>query len=250
MRQIADFYSKRIYLSQGRDLPDHHHRKLQHYRTRLRKNREWNLKVISTEEGEIAQKVLEEFQSFWNSRYSLAYDDFIESYKVRYEISKKQKELAKQQQPVSLQRYRLQPNSMQSGFIASLKKIVASGEDRALLISAPGTGKTYASAFAVREFGFRKVLFLVHRGELAKQIKRPMRMCLVIPGACGTCRWGWDEYDKDFVFATIQTLNRDSHLFQYSRDHWDCIVLDEAHHSSADSYQKVMRYLPRDSGLA
>ena len=149
----------------------------------LTENREWNLKVISTEEGEIAQKVLEEFQSFWNSRYSLAYDDFIESYKVRYEISKKQKELAKQQQPVSLQRYRLQPNSMQSGFIASLKKIVASGEHRALLISATGTGKTYASAFAVREFGFRKVLFLVHRGELAKQIKRPMRMCLVIPGA-------------------------------------------------------------------
>ena len=208
----------------------------------LTENREWNLKVISTEEGEIAQKVLEEFQSFWNSRYSLAYDDFIESYKVRYEISKKQKELAKQQQPVSLQRYRLQPNSMQSGFIASLKKIVASGEDRALLISATGTGKTYASAFAVREFGFRKVLFLVHRGELAKQIKKAYENVFGNTRSMGLVGGGWDEYDKDFVFATIQTLNRDSHLFQYSRDHWDCIVLDEAHHSSADSYQKVMRY--------
>ena len=32
-----------------------------------------------------------------------------------------------------------------------------------------GTGKTYASAFAMRELGFKKVLFLVHRGQLARQ---------------------------------------------------------------------------------
>lgn len=32
-----------------------------------------------------------------------------------------------------------------------------------------GTGKTYASAFAMRELGFKRVLFLVHRGQLARQ---------------------------------------------------------------------------------
>ena len=37
---------------------------------------------------------------------------------------------------------------MQVGFITNLKKILEAGEDRALLISATGTGKTYASAFA------------------------------------------------------------------------------------------------------
>lgn len=35
-----------------------------------------------------------------------------------------------------------------------------------------GTGKTYASAFAMRELGFKRVLFLVHRGQLARQTKR------------------------------------------------------------------------------
>ena len=39
---------------------------------------------------------------------------------------------------------------------------------RALLISATGTGKTYASAFAMRELGFQRVLFLVHRNQIAK----------------------------------------------------------------------------------
>lgn len=35
-----------------------------------------------------------------------------------------------------------------------------------------GTGKTYASAFAMRELGFKRVLFLVHRGQLARQTKK------------------------------------------------------------------------------
>ena len=58
---------------------------------------------------------------------------------------------------------------MQVGFITNLRKIINAGEKRALLISATGTGKTYASAFAMRELGFKRVLFLVHRGQLARQ---------------------------------------------------------------------------------
>ncbi len=48
---------------------------------------------------------------------------------------------------------------MQIGFITNLKKILEEGEDRALLISATGTGKTYASAFAMSELGFKKSYF-------------------------------------------------------------------------------------------
>lgn len=35
-----------------------------------------------------------------------------------------------------------------------------------------GTGKIYASALAMRELGFKRVLFLVHRVTLAKQAKK------------------------------------------------------------------------------
>lgn len=51
---------------------------------------------------------------------------------------------------------------------------------------------------------------------------------------------GNNEYDADYVFATIQTLNRDEHLLQYEPDHFDCICLDEAHHVPAATYQKVI----------
>lgn len=40
------------------------------------------------------------------------------------------------------------------------------------LLTYSGTGKTYASAFAMRELGFQRVLFLVHRNQIAKQAKR------------------------------------------------------------------------------
>ena len=64
---------------------------------------------------------------------------------------------------------------MQERFIANLRKILEQGEERALLISATGTGKTYASAFAMRELGFKRVLFLVHRVTLAKQAKNLLK---------------------------------------------------------------------------
>ena len=61
---------------------------------------------------------------------------------------------------------------MQVRFITNLKNILQKDEKRALLISATGTGKTYASAFAMRELGFKRVLFIVHRASLAVQAKK------------------------------------------------------------------------------
>ena len=46
---------------------------------------------------------------------------------------------------------------MQEEFICSVHDLIERGAKKALLISATGTGKTYASAFAMRELGFRQV---------------------------------------------------------------------------------------------
>ena len=208
----------------------------------LTTNREWNTKIVSTEQGEVAKEIVAEFQALWDSPYALEFDAFYESYKEKYKIIKRQREIAKQNQVTSIEKYRLQPNSMQVGFISNLRKIIEAGEERALLISATGTGKTYASAFAMRELGFKRVLFLVHRGQLARQTKKSYEKVFGKTVSMGLVGAGYHEYDKDFIFATVQTLNKDAHLFQYQPDTFDCIILDEAHHSSADTYQKVMNY--------
>lgn len=208
----------------------------------LTRNREWNTKIISTEQGELAQEVMEEYKELWNSEYARNFDEFIEEYETHYQIIKRQREIARQEEVPSLEQYKLQPNKMQVGFIKNLRKIMAVGKKRALLISATGTGKTYASAFAMRELGFKRVLFLVHRGQLARQTKKSYECVFGKTVSMGLVGAGYHQYDKDFIFATVQTLNRDTHLMQYKADEFDCIVLDEAHHVSADTYQKVMQY--------
>nr|MBP3597899.1 DEAD/DEAH box helicase [Eubacterium sp.] len=208
----------------------------------LTTNREWNTRIVSGEQGEYVQGIVTEFESLWNSKHAKKYEDFIDEYRVNYEIVKKQKEIAKKQQIPSLEQYRLQPNSMQVSFISNLKKIIEQGEGKALLISATGTGKTYASAFAMRELGFKRVLFLVHRGQLARQTKKSYEKVFDQSISMGLVGAGGHDYEKDYVFAMVQTLNRDEHLHKYRPDEFDCIILDEAHHSAANTYQKVMSY--------
>ena len=208
----------------------------------LTSNREWNTKLISTKQGQMTKEIISEFNELWNSKYALSFDEFYENYKERYKIIRHQREIARQEEITSLERYKLQPNSMQVGFITNLKKILASGEERALLISATGTGKTYASAFAMRELGFKRVLFLVHRGQLARQTKKSYEKVFANSVSMGLVGAGYHEYGADYVFATVQTLNRDEHLLQYDKNTFDCIILDEAHHVPADTYQKIMKH--------
>ena len=211
----------------------------------LTSNKEWNTKLVSTKDGEIAREILAEFDELWNSKYSKSFDDFYEGYVEKYKIIQNQKRIAQQEKVTSLEQYRLQPNSMQVGFIKNLEKIISNGEDRALLISATGTGKTYASAFAMRELGFKRVLFLVHRGQLARQTKKSYEKVFGNTASMGLIGAGYsieDNKNKDFIFAMIQTLSKTENLHQFAPDAFDCIVVDEAHHSSAESYKTILSY--------
>lgn len=211
----------------------------------LTTNREWNTKIVSAEQGEYTQNIVAEFEQLWNAQQSLTFEQFIEAYTnvyIKNKIIQRQKELAKQSEIPFLEVYRLQPNSMQVRFINNLRKIYEAGEDKALLISATGTGKTYASAFATRELEFKKVLFLVHRSQIAKQAMKSYRKVFDGKVSMGMVSGKYQDYDADFVFATVQTLSKDEILSRYKKEHWDMIIIDEAHHSSANSYKKIMDY--------
>ena len=110
-------------------------------RTALTTNHEWNTKIVSTEQGEYTQNLVMEFEQLWNAKQSLSFEQFIDAYTNIYtknKIIQKQKEIARRAEIPSLEVYRLQPNSMQVGFINNLRKIYEAGEDKALLIFATG----------------------------------------------------------------------------------------------------------------
>ena len=94
----------------------------------------------------------------------------------------------------------------------------------------------------MRELGFRKVLFLVHRNQIAKQAKKSYRKVFGCSVSMGMVTGQYQEMDKDYIFATIQTISKEQTLHAFERTAFDAIIIDEAHHSSANSYKKVMEY--------
>lgn len=105
-----------------------------------------------------------------------------------------------------------------------------------------GTGKTYASAFAMWELGFKRVLFLVHRNQIAKQAKESFERVFGSKISTGLVSGTKHDYQANFVFATVQTLSKLENLERFSRDYFDACIYDEAHHTSAGSYKRVMDY--------
>jgi len=208
----------------------------------LTKNKEWNTKIVSTQEGEYAKDVIIEFNALWNSSAALDFDTFIEPYTVKYSVIKKQKQIAKQAEIPSIEQYKLQPNSMQLGFIENLEKIRAAGEKRALLISATGTGKTYASAFALREENPAKVLFLVHREQIAKQAIKSYKKVFGNTKKFGLLSGSSKDFEVDYLFSTMQMMAKKEIREQFEKDEFQTIIIDEAHRTGAASYQNIMDY--------
>lgn len=214
----------------------------------LTTNREWNTHVVSWQQEEYAQDVMAEFHEFWDSPYTLNYEEFIDIYENAYiknQVIRKQKRVSQENRIASLEQYKLRPNSMQTGFIVNLQKLRAAGEKRALLISATGTGKTYASAFALREENPSKALFLVHREQIAKQavvsykkVFGRSKSFAVLSGHSKN-----DEvFEAEYLFATMSMMAKPGIHKRFRPDEFQIIIIDEAHRSGSTSYQAIMEY--------
>ncbi len=216
----------------------------------LTRNIEWNTKLVSTESGEMVETLVAEFEKLWNSRENTKdYADFIEEYREKYKEKQlfnkmvaEQKRIARNEKVTSFEAYTLKPNKMQLQFINSLTELIKKNENRALLISATGTGKTYASAFAMRELGFKKVLFLVHREQILKQAQRSYKNVLEKSVTTGLLSGSYKQTDADYLFSTVQTMSRDNVLAEFKEDRFECIIIDETHKAGADSYQKIINH--------
>ena len=209
------------------------------------RNREWNTKLVLGRQGEITQQILSEFDELWRDKQSLPYAEFIGKYRQAYQKEKlirKQKKQALQEDVVDLAQYTLEPNKMQIAFVENLMKMRCENVDRALLLSSTGTGKTLASAFALREMNPRRALFLVHREQIAKQAIRSYKLVFGSSISYGLLSGTSKDKDQDFLFATMQMMAKPDIYTQFSKDEFDVIILDECHHAGADSYQRIMGY--------
>ena len=211
----------------------------------ITKNKEWNTKIVSTEQGELTQAVLQEFDELWKDEHTLAFEDFIDSYRQEYlneKMIRKQRRQAISESVVKLEDYQLKPNKMQIAFVKSVMEMREKQIDRALLLSSTGTGKSLASAFMLREMKAKKALFIVHREQIAKQTLKSFKRVFGTSKTYGLLSGNSREFGAEFLFATMQMMSKDEILSYYTPEEFDVIILDECHHAGAESYQKIMRY--------
>lgn len=208
----------------------------------ITKNREWNTKIVSTENGSVAKDVIQEFDTLWHDSRTVQYTNIADSYRTNYNIIKQQKQLIRKESIPNIELYKLKPNKMQVGFIHNLSKMLEKGVDRALLLSSTGTGKTFASAFALRELKAEKALFIVHREQIAKQALKSYQKVFGNSVSFGLVSGNKRELDKDYVFSTMQMMAKEEIHTQFLQQEFDAIVIDEVHHAGAESYQKIMDY--------
>lgn len=207
----------------------------------LSKNKEWNLKVSALHNSEIVEKVLHEFDEDFNSGTLVN-----EKYILEYEEAYNKKKLFYVDAESKLKPKEIVPNSMQIEALENLTKLRSENKRKALLISATGTGKTYLSAFDAKAVNPKKLLFVVHRLNIAKKALETFKTIFGNTKTVGIYSGNKRELEADFIFSTVQTISKKEHLEQFEKEYFDYIIIDESHRSGANSYLRLLDYFNPD----
>lgn len=203
-------------------------------------NREWNLKVSATEQSELKVIATNEFLKEFDHATPVT-KDYIVKYDLLYRARKKfNLEIERSRQ--SAEKLEIFPNEMQLEALQNIQLLRKQGKNKALLISATGTGKTYLSAFDVQQFKPKRFLFIVHRLTIALDALRTFQQLLGDSVKMGVYTGNEKNADADYIFSTIHTISKEDHLSKFASDHFDYIVIDETHRAGAESYQRILNH--------
>ena len=207
--------------------------------TALKANKEWSLKINSLANGSLINNTLSQFQQMWQEAIPLT-DIWLKQYTDKYHsLQKLKREFATAQENISTND--IAPNKMQQEALKALAKLQQDNKQKALLISATGTGKTYLSAFAVKKANPKRLLFLAHREQILKQACKTFAK--IIPDIqYGILSANHKDFHKPYLFATINMLSKEENLTQFTPTHFDYIIIDETHRAGASSYLKILNY--------
>ena len=118
------------------------------------------------------------------------------------------------------------------------------GRKRTLLVLPTGCGKTivFSKIIEDRVKMGERVLVLAHRSELLEQASDKLMTATglgtALEKAENTSIGSWFRV----VVGSVQTMQREKRLSQFPPDHFDTIVIDEAHHAISDGYQRVLEH--------
>ena len=208
---------------------------------------EWNIRVRNVENPHIIKNALATFDLYWNSPN---FEDFRIGGIDKFKKELYKNTFKKNSTAYTFQKFTLLPHQKQI-----LDKLNIEREEnhnfRNLVVAATGTGKTVISAFDFQNFLRKhpnsKLLFTAHREEILKQALYTYRSVL------GDSNFGalWvgentpndsSEYDNLFVSISMFNHRFEDFFSKLDTHYYDYIIIDEAHHSQANSYRKLLSH--------
>lgn len=207
---------------------------------------EWTVKLPMQELPDLFRRCEAQFEGYWESPSFKVYhnDDF--EYLV--EATRREK-YPTANTTTTLTTFTLSPFEHQSIVLDELEEARSQREQfRNLVVAATGTGKTMIAAFdylRLCEAGKRrpKLLFLAHRKEILEQAQDSFRQVL-IDGDFGDSLYdGRQPANHDHLFCSVPSFNSRNLITEFGSDYWDMVILDEAHHGKAASYQDILHRL-------
>jgi superfamily II DNA or RNA helicase/HKD family nuclease len=197
----------------------------------LLKNIEWDVVV---QDDAVYQQAMEEFEDKWRATHLLN-PEILNLYANKLNFA-----IERWDMDYDLSAAKIKPNFMQRKALKELNRYRAVGTNRALVIAAAGSGKTYLAAFDALNFNPRRLLYVVHEGSILKKSLETFQDVFGSSVSYGIYSGTSKEFDADFVFATNISMCKTLELFQ--KDTFDYIIIDECHHATAETYKKIIGY--------
>jgi superfamily II DNA or RNA helicase/HKD family nuclease len=212
---------------------------------------EWNLKATQKDLPQIIKAFEAEFDAYWNSDNFQPYTAGTDAPRLRASLAK-----ARGVEPetgLGIVLFDIYPRPFQERILDALRAERENrGNFRNLIVAATGTGKTVISAFDYKRFSDKlgrpaKLLFLAHREEIITKSWRTFQQVMKDGNFGCVMGGGAAEPEKmDFLFCTVQTANSRRLWERLGKDFYDFIIVDEAHHSSAETYRDlIMGFSPK-----
>lgn len=129
----------------------------------------------------------------------------------------------------------------QNECLKAIIEALSEGVTRQLICLPTGSGKTVVMGALAQELN-KKTILLAHREELISQAIEKFK--LIWPNVdIGVCMAEKDEIHAQIVVASIQSASRPKRLARLQNQGFEVMMIDEAHHSTASTYQNTINAL-------